>query len=344
MTWQEYFADHIGNFLCQLVAMAALSAFLLATGTAPGALIIILITWFGSASVYHVTAFLKLKTHISELENIMANLDKKYLFLECVPKPQGVYERYIFELLKQSSRDMVGTVSQAEASQREYREYVESWVHEIKTPITASQLICRNADINTRRKLLPELAQIENHVERALYYARAESPDRDFVIRKVHLEDIVSRALDQHRALLMQNGMCVEMEGLDCIVYTDEKWAAFLLGQLFQNAIRYRCEERGNPKIEISARTLGNQVQLSVNDNGIGIPEQEISRIFDRGFTGTNGRRLGGATGMGLYLCRRLGRFLQINLSVSSVMPSTSGKGGTSVVLTFPAQQNLSKL
>lgn len=336
MTWNEYVADHLGSLLLHLTGMTALSVFLLATGTVPGALIIVLLTWLLGASLAAVLDFYKLRTHLRELEAIMDSLDQKHLFIECAPRPAGIYERRLFELLHRSGRAMVGAVSDAQASQRAYREYVESWVHEIKTPITASQLICRNIDANIRRKLLPELAQIENHVERALFYARAESPERDFVIRKVSLADIVSQALEHHRALLMQSGVCVEMDGLDCAVYTDEKWAAFLLGQLLQNAIRYRREA---PTIQLSGKAMGQQIQLSVTDNGIGIPAHELPRVFDQGFTGSNGRTRGGATGMGLYLCKKLGDFLQIDLTVHSVE-----KEGTGVLLTFPAPEKLSKL
>ncbi len=93
------------------------------------------------------------------------------------------------------------------------------------------------------------------------------------------------------------------MQNLDYLVYTDEKWAAFVLGQLLQNAARYRAAE---PVITLSARSSGKQIQLTVQDNGIGIPAHELSRVFDRGFTGRPGSSRGGSTGMGLYLCQKL--------------------------------------
>lgn len=336
MTWGEYLSDRFGALLLHLIGMAALSVFLLATGTQSGVLVIVLLTWLLCLCALQATSFFRLRAHLWELESIMDSLDQKHLFAECAPKPGGAYERHLFELLRRAGRAMIGTASEAQAAQREYRVYVESWVHEIKTPITAAQLICRNAHESVRRKLLPELAQIENHVERALFYARAESPEQDFIIRRVRLSDVVSQAVAHHRALLMQNGVCVELSALDRMVYTDEKWAVFLLGQLLQNAARYRRGE--NARVCISARTLGMQEQLTVFDNGIGIPEHELSRIFERGFTGHNGRSFGAATGMGLYLCRRLANFLQIDIRTRS----TVGEG-TDFTLTFPARENLSK-
>lgn len=336
MTAVEFLADRLGRFILWLASMAVGAAFLLATGTGRG---VVAILGIASALVFLIVQmadYWRCRNHLEELEAVMEGLDKKYLFAECAPKPQGVYERRLFDLMRRSERAMLGAVSDAEAAQRDYREYVEDWVHEIKSPITAAQLICRSADADIRRKLTRELGQIEGHVERALFYARAESPEKDFLIHRASLAEVVAQAVERHRALLIQGGVRVETEGLDREVYTDDKWAGFLLGQLLQNAVRYRGEA---PVITLSARDLGRQVQLTVQDNGIGIPAHELPRICERGFTGSNGRARGGSTGMGLYLCRRIAGFLQIDLRFQSEVGA-----GTAVILTFPAKENLSKM
>ena len=247
----------------------------------------------------------------------------------------GSYERALFALQRQAGKSMVETVSAAQAAQRDYREYVETWVHEVKTPITAARLLCRGLEGTTRRRLEGELAQIEAHVERALFYARAESPEKDLVVRPTPLAELVRQAVQAHRTLLIQNGVRVEAEAVAGTVYTDEKWAAFLLGQLLQNAARYR---RDRPVITLTAQPLGDRVALTVADNGLGIPAQELPRIFDRGFTGTNGRQRGGATGMGLYLARQVAEALAIDLQAASQV----GEGSV-FTLTFPAPENLTK-
>jgi len=280
--------------------------------------------------------FFQQRARLLELKSILDGLDRKYLFTECVPQPKGLFERRLFDLTRLAGRDMTGAVSDAQASQREYREYVERWVHEIKAPLTAARLICRELDGDTRRKLTAELSQIEAHVERALFYARAENPEQDCLFRQIELEKIAAQAIENHRSLLIQNGIRVEMENMNCAVYTDEKWAVFILGQLLQNAARYRGPE---PVITLSAKPLGRQTQLIVHDNGIGIPAHELPRVFERGFTGSNGRIRGGSTGIGLYLCRKLAVFLELELR----MDSQEG-AGTTVTLTFPAKENLTKL
>ena len=336
MTVGEFLSDRLGRLVLQLGCAAAGAVFLLATGTAPGVLIILLLSGGLVFTGVQAADYLRCRSRLEELEAVMDGLDQKQLFAECAPPPRGTYERRLFDLMRWSGRAMIGAVSQARSAQREYREYVESWVHEIKTPITAAQLLCRSAGPETRRALSAELARIEAHVERALFYARAESPEKDLVIRPTQLGPLVDQAIGQHRTLLIQSGVRVETEGLERTVYTDGKWACFLLGQLLQNAVRYRGER---PVITLSARQLGAQVQLTVRDNGIGIPAHELPRVFERGFTGSNGRSRGGSTGMGLYLCRKLADALEIDLGIRS----EEGRW-TEAVLTFPARENLTKL
>ena len=167
-----------------------------------------------------------------------------------------------------------------------------------------------------------------------LFYARAEHPEQDFLIRQTSLDSLVAEAIERHRSLLIPNGVRIETCDLEHVVYTDRKWVCFMLGQLLQNAVRYRS---GEPVVAFSAKSLGNLVQLVVSDNGIGIPAQEVPRVFDRGFTGSNGRARGGSTGMGLYLCRKLADHLEIQLDMKSVESQ-----GASVTLTFPAKSTKS--
>lgn len=341
MTFGEFLSDRLRRIVLQGLALAVSALFLIGTGTQPGVVGLLLLALFLIFTVVQVWDFLKLRSRLEELSAVMSGLDQKYLFAECAPPPKEAFERHMFDLMRRSGRAMIGAVSEAQAAQREYREYIESWVHEIKAPITAAGLICRNAEPRMRRRLMQELGQIEDHVERALFYARAESTEKDILIRQTKLKQIADQAIANHRALLIQSGIRVETENLEQTVYTDEKWAVFILGQLLQNAARYRRKASGdslpvrdgeNPVIRLSAKSLGRLVQLTVSDNGMGIAAHELPRVFDRGFTGSNGRIRGGSTGMGLYLCRRLAGCLEMDVKI------TSEEGvGTTVILTFPA-------
>ncbi|MCI8304230.1 MAG: HAMP domain-containing histidine kinase [Lawsonibacter sp.] len=333
MSLWEFLSDRLDRLLIQIICAATAFFFLRATGTQAGVLVILALALLLVFGAVQLADFFRQRARLQELEAILDGLDQKHLFAECLPPARALYERRLFRLTRRAGQAMAETVSNAQAAQREYREYVEQWVHEVKAPLTAARLICQNLDGETRRRLTGELARIEEHVERALFYARAESPERDCVIRQTRLEEIVTQAVGNHKALLIQSGVQVETQGLDRSVYTDGKWAAFILGQLLQNAARYRGE---TPTVTFTARSLGQQVQLIVRDNGIGIPACELPRVFDRGFTGSNGRSRGGSTGMGLYLCRKLAGFLELGLDISS-----QEGDGTTVTLTFPAREAL---
>lgn len=333
MTVMEFLEDRLGNIVFQAVFVIAASVFLLVTGTEAGILLLLFVIWFLFFVGIQTADFFRYRSRLRELQNIMDGLDEKYLFAECVPKAGNVYETKLFDLSRRAGKAMIGAVSDARAAQREYREYVESWIHEIKTPITAAGLICRNANPEVRWKLSRELAQVEAHVERALFYARAESPEKDFFIRQTHLADLVDEAILQYRMLLMQSGIRIETGNMEQTVYTDGKWVIFIIGQLLQNAARYRGDDA---LVTLSAGRCGKQVWLTVCDNGIGIPAHEISRVWERGFTGSNGRSRGGSTGMGLYLCRRLADCLEIGTEITSEI----GRG-TKVTLIFPAKTGL---
>lgn len=336
MTLGEFLSDRFQKIMMLIVFMLTAAVFLTAVGTSSGVVAIVLIAAFLTAGLIQISDFLKCRARMEELWAVMNGLNEKYLFAECVPQADSAYERKLFELLGRSEKAMIEAVSNAQVSQREYREYVESWVHEMKTPVTAAKLICRNTGGEAQERLLRELCLMEAHIERALFYARAESPEKDYVIRQCGLNEIVGDAIKNHQTLLIQNGVRIEVEELNYQVYTDDKWASFIIGQLLQNSARYHGTE---PVITLTARSLGKQVQLLVSDNGIGIPMHELPRVFDRGFTGRNGRKRGGSTGMGLYLCSKLAGFLQIDIKIES-----EERGGATVSLIFPAKENLTKM
>ena len=244
MTVLEFLSDRLGRLVLWGSCTVLAAGILLATGTSPGVLILLLAALFLVFLAAQAQAFRRMRRTIETWERLLEGLDQKYLFPECAPKPQRLYERKLLDITRRSGQAMIGAVSEAQAAQRDYREYVERWVHEIKTPITAARLMARRSGADTRRKLEAELDQIGAHVERALFYARAENPEKDVLIHPASLSDLVNQAVQAHRALLLQNGVSVELCDLDFVVYTDRKWVCFLLGQLLQNAARYR---RGTP-------------------------------------------------------------------------------------------------
>lgn len=255
-------------------------------------------------------------------------LKERYLLPEVMPAPDQAEEQVYYQLLKMAGKSMLERISEVERERGEYRAYIEQWVHEVKTPITALKLLCENNRSPFSRDVLVELENINRCAEQALYYARSEHTEKDYSIREMNLADVVHGAIADSKYLLRQCDMAITVDNLELVVYADDKWVRFILNQIISNAVKYHSPQQ--PTLHIFAERLGDQVLLSIADNGIGIPESDLPRIFEKGFTGQNGRTIRSSTGIGLYLCKRLGDKLGIGLSASS-----AGSGGTTITLSF---------
>lgn len=252
-------------------------------------------------------AYFMQKNRIKKLQHVMDKLDEKYLLGELLPPPKNETETVYYEIMKTVSRGAIGAVEKAKREKEEYTEYIENWVHEIKTPLTACSLILQNgADAS---KLRRELLRADNLTETVLYYARMKSPEKDTLIRPFYVSDIIGEAVKSQMTLLIAAGVSVEVTG-DFSVTSDDKALGFIISQLLVNSAKY-CP---SCHITITAK----DGTITFEDNGIGIPAHELSRITERGFTGTNGRKLGSSTGMGLYIVQELCKHLAITLSIVS--------------------------
>lgn len=223
-------------------------------------------------------------------------------------------------------KSMLEKIGAIQNERKEYKEYIEQWIHEVKTPITAIKLLCENNRSPFAREILAELEHINQYTEQALYYARSEHTEKDYSVRETNLCDVVHRAVADNKYLLRQSNMTITIDDIETKVYTDDKWVRFILNQIIGNAIKYRIEQ---PVLHFSAIKTNDRVVLAVSDNGIGIPKSDLPRIFEKGFTGKNGRIGKNSTGMGLYLCKRLCDKLGIGLTAHSE------NKGTTIVLSF---------
>lgn len=271
-----------------------------------------------------IVSFLWERRKLQKLERLIGQIPEKYLLGEVVPRPTDPVELRYYQILREISRSAVGAAEQARQEREDYCNYVESWIHEIKTPLTACNLILSNG--GDAKKLKQELKRADNLTESILYYARLRTAEKDTQIRKFQVADIIGEAVKSQMELLMAAKIRVETAG-DFSVYSDSKAVGFILKQLLINSAKY-C-----PGCRITI-TAGNGL-ITVEDDGIGIPDYELRRVTERGFTGTNGRKLGNSTGMGLYIVSELCKKLDIGLE----MQSEQGKY-TRAVLTF---ENLTK-
>ncbi|MGN0252441.1 MAG: sensor histidine kinase [Oliverpabstia sp.] len=244
---------------------------------------------------------------LSRLKSRLRELPEKYLIAETLDRPRDAVEREYYLLMMEISRSAIGVVEQARAEKQDYCDYVESWVHEIKTPLTACSLILSNGGDPSR--LRRELRRADNLTETILTYAKLRTAEKDNQISHTELRAVCNRAIREEMELLIAADISVAMDG-DGSVYTDSSLLVFILKQLLINCAKY-CS--GCQITIILAED-----SLSFMDNGPGIPAHELNRVTERGFTGTAGRNRGQSTGMGLYIVSELCKMLNISLEITS--------------------------
>lgn len=261
-----------------------------------------------------------------KLLDMAEQLSERYLISEVMELPEQAEDQVYYQLLKMAGKSMLEQIGEVERERLEYKEYIEQWIHEIKTPITAMKLLCENHRMDWTKELLLELEKTNRFTEQALYYARSEHTEKDYSVREMALSQVVHGAIADNKYLLLQSGMRLEVEEMQDTVYSDEKWVRFILNQLIANAVKYRTEQ---PVLRLSTHKRQDQVVLVVEDNGIGIAASDLPRIFEKGFTGQNGRLIQQSTGIGLYLCKRLCEKLGIGITAES------SEHGTAISLSF---------
>lgn len=273
--------------------------------------------------------FIKKKVYFEDLYEKLETLDQKYLIAELLKKPNFLEGKILCDIIRQTDKSMTDHVNQYKFDMKAYREYIELWVHEIKTPIASSKLILENHKNETEESLNEELEKIENFVEQALYYARSNTVHKDYIIKKYSLKNIVHDVIKKNKNNLIRKKIKIELENLDVEVNSDSKWLGYILAQILSNSIKYSSHEQA--VISIFAKENKENIELIIKDNGIGIKEKDIARVFEKGFTGTNGRNVTTSTGMGLYLCKKLLIKLGHDIQISS-----KENEGTTVTIIFP--------
>ena len=272
----------------------------------------------------------KKKNFYNELKSNLDELGDKYLISEIINTPDFLEGKILKKSMQEAGKSMLENVNTYKRLQEDYKEYIELWIHEIKIPIATSKMIIENNKNEVTENINEEIDKIENYTEQALFYARSNTVEKDYIIRKIELKDIVNASILKNKTQLIQNKISINTKELDRIVYTDSKWCIFIISQLLQNAIKYSKSE--NKQIEIYSEEKRENTVLHIKDNGIGINKKELTRVFEKGFTGENGRITGKkSTGIGLYLCQKLCKKLCIGIEIKS-----EKKLGTEVQLFFP--------
>ncbi|MGO5074537.1 sensor histidine kinase [Clostridium sporogenes] len=325
----EFIKDKMVVIICNMLIFIVIAAIMAAIKVS---LIIILSAfciWFLPLVSYMSLEFIKYKNYYDEVDSILENLDNKYLLPEIIKEANFIEGGKLNSILKEISRDMHENVKYYKDMQEDYREYIETWVHEIKTPIASTKLIIENNRNEVTNKIDFQMDRIEGFVEQVLYYSRSNNVSKDYIIKQINLDLVVRNVIKRNYRDFIHKKIKLDIKDIDEIVHSDGKWVEFIINQIIVNSIKYSNSKE--PMISIYSIKKANSVMLTIEDNGAGIIDKDINRVFEKGFTGENGRKFSKSTGMGLYLCEKLCSKLGLKIIIISEVNK-----GTKVTLIFP--------
>ena len=237
--------------------------------------------------------------------------------ISALPEPEGIVDSDYQQLISVLKEKIAEITAQTDSRIRDTVDYYTVWAHQIKTPIAAMRLTLQKEDVPEARRLASELSRIEQYVEMVLVFVRLGSDYSDYVFAQQDIDEIIRSSVKKFASEFIDRSIRLEYDSVDIQAITDEKWFAFVVEQLLSNALKYTRE--GSIKIYSEGKVL------CIKDTGIGIAPEDLPRVFDKGYTGCNGRTDRRASGLGLYLCRRICQNLGIDIAISS----TVGEGTT---------------
>lgn len=269
------------------------------------------------------------KSFYDLLQTQLTELDQTYL-LHAMLYPPNFYDgRVLYQALYEGNKAMKEQINIYRDGIEDFKEYIELWIHEIKIPLSSGLLILHNHLLPESQKLAENFHKMDDYLEQILYYVRSENPEKDYFIKQLNLKNIVNKVAVKNKDSFIYRKIKLELEDVDERVYSDAKWLEFIVNQIVQNSIKYGKE--ADAVIRITTAKKEGIVTLFIHDNGIGIEQSDINRVFEKGFTGQNGRKISHSTGMGLYLCHRLCEKLGHHLAITSTLGE-----GTTIKITFP--------
>ncbi len=330
MRFKEYLKDKIIYISLLVFAVITIEILLIPYNILVYIKIYIAIVIIAAFLIGFLAEYYSKKNYYDTVKSRIKELQEEYLIMEVLPKADFTEATILEDVIRDIGKSMLENVNKYKYLQEDYKDFIELWIHEIKIPIATSKMIVENNKNEITTSINEELDKIDNYTEQALFYARSNTVEKDYIVRKIQLKEIVNASVLKNKSQLIQNKISIEIKGLEEIVYTDSKWCIFIINQIIQNSIKYA--KNGDRQIEIYGEEKKENIILHIKDNGIGIKDSEITRVFEKGFTGENGRITGKkSTGIGLYLCKKLCDKLGIGIEVSS-----EKNIGTEVRLIFP--------
>ena len=327
-----YLRSHAGFAFGAIALIAIVAGIMAVTGSNASAIALVSLCEALFASVALTIGVLRDREFYQQLDLFCDSPENARYLSSILDEPRTLEGSIAYRALAVQGKAASDELAAHSRDMKEYRDYIELWVHEAKTPIASAQLALSNLHGPEINKVRGDLDRIESRVEQALYYARSATLSEDFSIEELNLAAIARKACRQRSRTLIGAGVSPEFAIDDELkVLTDAKWTDFIIGQVLENSAKYGAKTIRFESTVKDAGTKGGCIELAIGDDGDGIPAADVPRVFDRGFTGSRGRTHHKATGMGLYLaavaCERMGLGLRV---------SSEEGTGTTITLTFP--------
>lgn len=314
----SYIKDKVISIVIYLLMVVLISLILKVFNLDKSVLIVIFLILIINGVMLILVNYFRKRSYYNNILGMLDKLDKKYLVLETVLEPTTYEEEIVNNILYDINKSMIENINIQKRSINEFKDYIEMWIHEVKLPIASMVLKCHNHKEVNSNELLSIIRRLDNDIDQILYYMRSEITEKDFIISEVSLKDIVRSVSLKNKDDLLENKIELEVNVDNECVYTDKKWMEFILNQIISNSIKYKKEK--DSFIKITSNVSEDKVNLIVYDNGIGISKGDIKRVFDKSFTGKNGRDKIKSTGMGLYIVKNLCSKLGHNIYIESAL------------------------
>ncbi len=316
MNKKEYIKDKIGTIVIGIIAYIIILLILLAFKVNIEAVISISIVYITGIIVTLTIEFIKKKLFYDDLQQKLTSLDQKYLIVEMLCDPNFLDAKILTESLYEIDKSMIEKINEYKEKVQSFKEYVELWIHEVKLPVSSLTLMIHNNKSLQSKKLLEQLSRLDNYLEQILYYVRSENAEKDYLITPVNLAKIISNTALKNKDILLESEIDLIVSDVNIEVLTDSKWLEFILNQIIDNSIKYKKNK--NSFIKIIAKEEKDRIDLAIYDNGIGIKKEDLPKVFEKTYTGSNGRNGKNSTGMGLYIVKKLCEKLGHQVSIKS--------------------------
>lgn len=329
MELMDFIKERILFIIISLSILIFSSILLAALRVDSYAIFFIFILNFIGVSIFHVYDYFNKRKYYNELISNLDRLDKKYLISEVADEGNFLDSKILYYVIKEATKAMNDEIASLKINNNEYREYIELWVHEVKTPISSCKLLIENNKSEITKSIDEEIDKVENYIEQALFYTRSNALEKDYIIKELNLKNSINKVIKRNANTLIERRIKVEVKDLEEIVYSDSKWIEFIINQIISNSIKYMGKGEGT--IKFYTNNIGENIILNIEDTATGMNEKDVIKAFEKGYTGEKGRKFGKSTGIGLYLCKKLAIKLGLGISLTSEI-----NVGTKVSIIFP--------